>query len=149
MMTYWRRNPALKFKRNDPDKPWYLIRENASTGDAWGYTRTTSRHGVMASRPWIASRPDIPLTWLPITRRQFYRKLGRIQKKGLGWQTLQMDISKVLQDSVLSAAGKEIMDRINSAVITVGPGVLENSVNVEIALPVVRLPEHIELNFVV
>ena len=141
MMTYWRRNPALKFKRNDPRKCAYLLREDSQTGETWCYDRVNNGRGVKDKQLGVANRRRGAVrTFVPITSRQFYRKLNRLRKR-VGYS-----VQRTINANILDL----LKDHYNQAYVTINADPIAAApFNVDITLKPARALENIELNLIV
>ena len=141
MMTYWRRNPALKFKRNDLRKFAYLLREDSQTGETWCYDRVNNGRGVKDKQLGVANRRRGAVrTFVPITSRQFYRKLNRLRKR-VGYSVLRTINANILD---------LLKDHYNQAYVTINADpIAAATFNVDITLKPARALENIELNLIV
>lgn len=141
MMTYWRRNPALKFKRNDLRKFAYLLREDSQTGETWCYDRVNNGRGVKDKQLGVANRRRGAVrTFVPITSRQFYRKLNRLRKR-VGYS-----VQRTINANILDL----LKDHYNQAYVTINADPIAAApFNVDITLKPARALENIELNLIV
>ena len=141
MMTYWRRNPALKFKRNDLRKFAYLLREDSQTGETWCYDRVNNGRGVKDKQLGVANRRRGAVRmFVPITSRQFYRKLNRLRKR-VGYSVLRTINANILD---------LLKDHYNQAYVTINADpIAAATFNVDITLKPARALENIELNLIV